>query len=689
MSTNIESVIMWLDQSCGMLRVTEEKKLAGIDLFPETARSIESFKTFGVKTILFLPKFISESVETITEFIPQFDEVVICEDEKNIQKHLEPYNRNTNSSIFVSSDRILRGLAADMGLVSVPHPQIALHILQKKSYHMVQIFGSKEQVSGIHEGIPYFFYEVENDKWCLLSVLADDTIEKIINQGMNVQKLPINLSTEDPIFLEMNVLDEEAAKDLKKHKLLSIEGRKIIVALGPNEFNEEVHIHGPKVHAHPQLLLPSPELFYPIENLGTFNDELTNEDPSKLNQNSNIATETPLFENISASTAESFQTIVDRYSGKLDLDTQGSVRSRHILHPDNVRVIQALQNDLTSLGFCPTLHPFSFSGKSLNNVIADLPGTGASSFEANIQEQLRELFLKYPNPGTVEKWLPLAKEIIGEDWFGSQMTMDMNPLALRKSIEESFGLRPWYPWWLESCPLPGQGAKLIIVGCHLDSTAGFDADYNPISNPAPGADDNASGIAAVLSIAKCLSEFRGKLTHTVRFCFFNAEESGLVGSKVYASMLKAAGAPVKAVVCLDMIGFNSDRKPLFEIHAGYTDPVIRDKSVIIAQTIANHTSRVTTLSPPQIYQGTSNDDNLSPNRNLFDGAIDRSDHASFHQQGYPAVVVSEDFFPNLSSEQAFDPNPNYHHQSDTSIDAAYGSDITNVLANAVLELATT
>lgn len=86
----------------------------------------------GVITILFLPKLISESIETISEFIPQFDEVIICEDEKNIQKHLVQYNRNADKVIFVSSDRVLRGVAADMGLMSIPHPQIALHVLQKK-----------------------------------------------------------------------------------------------------------------------------------------------------------------------------------------------------------------------------------------------------------------------------------------------------------------------------------------------------------------------------------------------------------------------------------------------------------------------------------------------------------------------------------------------------------------------------
>ncbi|WP_052660118.1 M28 family metallopeptidase [Bacillus cereus] len=684
MSPNIQSIIMWLDQSCGIMRLTEENKLTGIDFFPETEKSINSLKAHGVKIILFLPNLISESTEAIMEFIPQFDEIVIYENEKNIKKHLEQYSRNTGSTIFVSSDRVLRNVAANMGFLSVPHPCIAQHILQKKPYYLVQVFGSKEKVRNIHEGIPYFFYEIENDKWCLLSILTDKIIQKIIKQGLKVQKLDIDLSREDPLFLEIDVWDEEIMETLKKkyNNLLSIEDRKILVALGPTESNEEVHLHG-KTHAHPQLLLPSPEIFYS----NTFNDDLINIDSNNFTRNSNTGTESFLFENISASTAESFQAIVDRYSGKLDLDTQGPIKSRHVLHADNARVVQTLQNDLASQGFCPTLHRFSFSGISLNNVIADLPGTRSSSFTANVQEGLRELFLKYPKPAPVENWLPAVKEILGEEMFGSQLSIDMNPFALRKSIEESFGLRSWFPWWLESCPLPAQESKLIIVGCHLDSTAANDSIYNPTSDSAPGADDDASGIAATLLIAKRLAEFQGRLTHTVRFCFFNAEESGLVGSKVYASMLKSTGAPIKAVICMDMIGFNRSKNQLFEIHAGYNDPSIRDASLSIAQVIKKHTAGVSSLSSPQIYQGTITGSN--PDRTVFDGAINRSDHASFHQQGYPAVVISEDFFENLRipPEPPSDPNPNYHRRTDTSIDASYGSAITNVIANAVLELA--
>jgi hypothetical protein len=51
-------------------------------------------------------------------------------------------------------------------------------------------------------------------------------------------------------------------------------------------------------------------------------------------------------------------------------------------------------------------------------------------------------------------------------------------------------------------------------------------------------------------------------------------------------------------------------------------------------------------------------------------AAGRSDHASFHAQGYPAIVVSEDFFIGPGTEApAPEENPNYHRPGDTFIDA--------------------
>ena len=238
---------------------------------------------------------------------------------------------------------------------------------------------------------------------------------------------------------------------------------------------------------------------------------------------------------------------------------------------------------------------------------------------------------------------------------------------------------------------PGSGvmdgrAGLVVLGCHLDSTAARDPGYAAPRDPARGADDDASGMAALLAIARHLRSLPAPLFHTVRLCFFNAEESGLVGSRAYAASLKAIDAPIAAVVCCDMIGFNSDSRRTFEVHAGFTDPDVRDLSVPLAQLVAGAAEALGELPPAQVYTGTrptgGND------RARFDGAINRSDHASFHEQGYPAVLVSEDFFPNNTGEPAEDPNPNYHSNSDAVVDGEYGAAIIRAVSVATLQLAT-
>ena len=233
--------------------------------------------------------------------------------------------------------------------------------------------------------------------------------------------------------------------------------------------------------------------------------------------------------------------------------------------------------------------------------------------------------------------------------------------------------------------IPGEQPSLVVVGCHLDSTAARDPGFSPSRDPARGADDDASGMAAVLAIGRHVAALAQPTHHTVRLGFFNAEESGLVGSRAYAASLKARGAEIAAVVCCDMIAFNSDSLRTFEVHAGFTDPAIRDLSAPLAQVVARAAARFGVLAPAQVYTGTTPTGGTDPTR--FDGAINRSDHASFHEQGYPAVLVSEDFFPNRPGDPASDPNPNYHSNTDAVIDAAYGADITRAVSVAVLELA--
>lgn len=96
--------------------------------------------------------------------------------------------------------------------------------------------------------------------------------------------------------------------------------------------------------------------------------------------------------------------------------------------------------------------------------------------------------------------------------------------------------------------------SIIIVGAHYDSYA---ADSNPFTL-APGANDNASGVAAVLEIARIIRKERFRPKHTVRFVAFAAEELGLHGSMYQAGKEAAAGNRIAMMINYDMISYIAD-----------------------------------------------------------------------------------------------------------------------------------
>jgi hypothetical protein len=315
-------------------------------------------------------------------------------------------------------------------------------------------------------------------------------------------------------------------------------------------------------------------------------------------------------------------------------------------------------------------------------VVADLPGTGTAFLPTSAVEALTTAC---GSPIGAESLLSVLDSELGMGWSAREGLQALAPARRVREAERRLGLGGWVPWWRDAALAPGFGAQLVIVACHLDSTASMSNGYQPATSPAPGADDNASGIACTLAAARELTSMRGALTHTVRFCFFNAEEQGLRGSAAYASLMKSTGAPIKAVICIDMVGYRSGSAATFEIHAGAADPAVRDASVPIAEAVARWAGELTTLAPAQIYKGTLQAEQAD--RDLYDPAIGRADHASFHAEGYPAVVVSEDYFVNRSGEPPKAPNPNYHRFGDTAIDATYAADIARAVARAAQELA--
>ena len=96
------------------------------------------------------------------------------------------------------------------------------------------------------------------------------------------------------------------------------------------------------------------------------------------------------------------------------------------------------------------------------------------------------------------------------------------------------------------------GARTLVVGAHYDSWL-----------DAPGANDNGSGTAAAIELARLLADLSGKTQLRIRFVLFVNEEPPFfkteqMGSLVYAKRLKASGEPVLGMISLETMGFYSD-----------------------------------------------------------------------------------------------------------------------------------
>ncbi len=183
--------------------------------------------------------------------------------------------------------------------------------------------------------------------------------------------------------------------------------------------------------------------------------------------------------------------------------------------------------------------------------------------------------------------------------------------------------------------------EIVIIGAHYDTVA-----------LSPGADDNASGIAALLSLAKQFEQ--EKLAKTVRFVAFAQEELGLIGSQNYVNRSKQSNEKIVAMLSFDMLGYYTDRPG----SQGYPIPggnlLYPDRGNFIAF-ISNLQSRDLLRSAIQSFRksATVPSEALSIPDLVRD--ISRSDHASFWRAGYPAILVSD---------TASFRNPHYHQESD-------------------------
>ena len=207
---------------------------------------------------------------------------------------------------------------------------------------------------------------------------------------------------------------------------------------------------------------------------------------------------------------------------------------------------------------------------------------------------------------------------------------------------------------------PGSAPPYVVVGAHLDTVA-----------DSPGADDNASGVAAALELARRLSR-----PASVMIAIFDLEEVGFVGARALARRLAAERA-ASAMLSLECVGFYSDEPGTQRVPTGLDRLVAGEHAEqVLAERRADFLAVIHRRSARPIAERfcAAAADRGLPTVRVRDprpdgvagllataalpplATLDRSDHLPFWRRGIPAAMLTDT--ANLR-------NPNYHRTTDT------------------------
>ncbi len=200
-------------------------------------------------------------------------------------------------------------------------------------------------------------------------------------------------------------------------------------------------------------------------------------------------------------------------------------------------------------------------------------------------------------------------------------------------------------------PLPASARNTppLILAAHFDTVP-----------DSPGADDNASGLAVLLEVARRLREIPHD--RPVRFIAFNLEEQdlpagrqGLLGSLAYAAHLRATGQTVLGAIVLECIGYARSEEGTQQTPPGV--PIAVPSRGNFLGLVGNAASAALTAAVEQAAKRHVPVVSLVvPGNGELVPDTRRSDHTAFWEQGYPAVMLTD---------TANFRNPHYHQPSDT------------------------
>ena len=249
--------------------------------------------------------------------------------------------------------------------------------------------------------------------------------------------------------------------------------------------------------------------------------------------------------------------------------------------------------------------------------------------------------------------LEAAQRYVIEQWRAARLTVVFDEFSYMGERFVNLIARP------PECP-PG---PRLLLGAHLDTVPG-----------SPGADDNASGVAVLLEIARLVAALRPP--PPVECVAFALEELGLVGSDHYAAMLKQRRQDLLGMLSLEMVGFTESRGlqhyPWFLRHrfpraGNYLGLAANSRSRPLLDIVAAACRTIPELPVETI---------VIPRNGWLVPESRLSDHAPFWDRGYPALLVTD---------TAFLRNPHYHQPSDRvdTLDLVFLEYVARAIAVAV------
>ncbi len=269
---------------------------------------------------------------------------------------------------------------------------------------------------------------------------------------------------------------------------------------------------------------------------------------------------------------------------------------------------------------------------------AALPGP---ELEASITAYQREVLGALTGETEIRPGVKLANrmEIANKREARTYIAAQLTKMGLTPQ-RQPYGTESENVYAVLSCGKPG--AEAVVFGAHYDSV-----------RAAPGANDDGTGVVAVLATARELVKTKNRARDII-FAFFDEEERGLVGSRNFAQMLKDKNIPIHSVHTIDQAGWDENANRAIELEIPYDGAVDLYKQAAAA---------------------------LKMTMPIWETPETGSDHVSFRRLGYKAVGITEEY-------RHKDTTPFIHKAGDTfaTINWAYLASTTRLMIQVMRQL---